>query len=320
VRRVFENEVRPIEIVISDNAFSEESAAATRLFRPPEGIVLRHIPNAGEPTPSENVRNALRAATHERIVLMHDDDYMLPGGIDALVAGWDARNDDVDAVYGRQLIVQADGETDREATDYYDTLRFKNKDFGPQASKLRAALSQQFPNNGMLMRRSIFERIGYPDERDVGRIPVDLIFGIRYALASTRPFVLVDNYVSAYRLTEQSILRDNTASRIYDGHLGYAALESIATATDSERDAKKTALALLAPLAVAGYLKVGEPRKALGVFRSNFWRMEKAPAAKAALFLLIVLGLIGLRPMDRFGSTISATYNFIYKRGKRRNL
>jgi glycosyltransferase involved in cell wall biosynthesis len=314
IRSLFDNRIRPIEIVVSDNDFSGESAAAVRVLAPPEGIVIRHMANPGPPIPSQNVMNAFSEASHERLVLMHDDDFMMPGGIDALAEAWERFGGDaVDAVYGRRHIARADGRPDLELTRYFDDKFFNNDGFGPQESGLWAALAQQFPCNGMMIRKSIALRVGYPREADVGRDPTDFHFGIRYAQASHGAFVLIDHFVSTYRLSEVSMARAAYEDRVYDGHLGYAHLERLATRPGPEREAKEVAMGRIAPLALAGYLKAGDPRAAARVFFRNHRRMEKGLVAKVGLLALVGLDLVGFRTIDRHGVRIRKVYDYFYR-------
>lgn len=314
IRSMFDNKTRPIEIVVSDNDFSEESAEAVRSLTPPEGIVVRHVANPGPSIPSENVINSFAQAGHERIVLMHDDDFMMPGGIDALAEAWDRFGDDaVDAVYGRQHIARADGSLDEAATRHSDAMFFKNVGFGVQETNLWAALAQQFPCNGMMIRKSLALRIGYPRETDVGRDPNDLHFGVRYAQVSDRAFVLVDYFVSAYRLSELSLLRGHAENRVYDAHLGYAHLEALEPQTPREREARRIALARVAPMAIASYLKAGDHKAAARAFFGNYRRMEKTFLPKMGLLSLIVLESLGFRTIERHGATIRKVYDYFYR-------
>lgn len=133
--------------------------------------------NPGPSIPSENVMNAFREARYPRIVLMHDDDFMMPGGIDALVAGWDSHagpeeggaGGGVDAVIGRHYTTRADGTIDTAESQAGDAKFFRDTGFGPQESNLWSALAQQFPCNGMMLRRALALEVGYPRETEVGR-------------------------------------------------------------------------------------------------------------------------------------------------------
>jgi hypothetical protein len=283
-------------------------------MNPPEGVMVRHIANPGPSIPSLNVRNAFAEASYERIVLIHDDDFLMPGGIDAMAEAWDAFGaDKVDAVYGRQHIALADGTLDERATRYYDAMFFKSAEFGPQETNLWAALAQQFPCNGMMIRKSLAVRVGYPSEDEVGRDPNDFHFGIRYAQASSGAFLLIDYFVSAYRLSEVSMLRSPYEDRVFDAHLGYAYLEKLAPRTDRERRAQKVALARIAPMAVASYLKAGDRKAAARVFFDNYRLMEKGFVPKMGLLTLIALDTIGFRMMEKHAVTVRRIYDYFYR-------
>ena len=80
VRSVFDNDVRPLEIVISDDAPQAGAREALAALSVPEGIDIVYVANTSQPGQSGNVRNAFRHASHGHLVLMHDDDLFAPGG------------------------------------------------------------------------------------------------------------------------------------------------------------------------------------------------------------------------------------------------
>lgn len=313
IRSAFDNRTRPLEVVVSDNDFSEASAAAVLALTPPEGIVVRHVANPGPSTPSQNVMNAFAEASHERLILMHDDDFMMPGGVDALAAAWEAHGaDKVDAVYGRQNFALADGTLDERRTRHFDARCFRDSNYGPQETKLWAALAQQFPCNGMMVRKSLALEVGYPRETEVGRDPNDFHFGVRYAMAGKGAFIMIDYFVSAYRLSEVSLLRSAYEDRVFDAHLGYRALERLTPSTDRESEARSVALARMAPMAVASYLKAGDRKAAFRAFADNHRRMEKTFLAKMGLLGLIMLDFAGVSVMKRHGANVRRVYDYFY--------
>jgi hypothetical protein len=232
-------------------------------------------------------------------MLMHDDDFLIPGGIDLLSAAWDAHAGSVDAVYGLQYTVGADGTIDSDATKKNTRRHFKSGPFGVQQSRLWAALVQQFPNDSMLIRRSIAIKAGYPSEAEVGQVAIDLHFGIRYALASSKPFVVIPEFVAAYRMSAKSVLRGNPLRRIHDGHLGYRVLEALPVSSRCEAEAREIALRRFSFGAVLGYLSSGKAGIAAVLLRKRFWRMETPHWYKLVLLLLVGIELAGLRVMPR---------------------
>ena len=116
IRAALQNAIRPLEIIVSDDAMSGESRAAIASIKLPDGVTLRHLEGPAISSQAANARAAFEAASHEWVILMHDDDYLLEGAVDHLVATQQQVGDDVDAVYGRQHIVNLRGEVDWEKT------------------------------------------------------------------------------------------------------------------------------------------------------------------------------------------------------------
>lgn len=283
--RIFSSSVRPLEIVISDDAHEADLQALVAALPRPEGIDIKYVGNTCGRRQAANVRNAFEHASHEIIALMHDDDYFLPGGLDALWEAWQAHADEVDAVFGRQQVVHADGTVQAERTVRWNK-QFRRLEPGFAPSNLWAALMQQFPMNGMMIRRSVALAAGVPPEDEVGH-HTDLHFGIRYALAATRPFLLIENEVSAYRWSQQSIRRSAGVYEL-DGDLDYAALEAIEPRCAIEFDAKRHALNRASPWAVLALVAKRRRRDALKVFVRHFGGMRARWPTK--LKLMIVLG------------------------------
>jgi hypothetical protein len=103
-------------------------------------------------TQSANVNALLTLASYERLMILHDDDMLTDGAVDRLASAWDAEDNEVDAVYGRQYISDADGTVDHERTASNDKYYYKDVAEGVQPSNLWAALVAQFPNDGMVRR------------------------------------------------------------------------------------------------------------------------------------------------------------------------
>jgi glycosyltransferase involved in cell wall biosynthesis len=297
ISSVFANSLRPIEVIVSDHDFTEASQEMILGIELPPGISLHHLPGPVPRTQSANVNALFGLATYERLILLHDDDLFVKGGIDALAAAWDRHCGDIDAVYGRQYITDSFGIIDVRKTQENDRRFFKVAPEGIQASNLWAALVGQFPNDCMMMRKSVAMRTRYPSEQDVGRIPVDFHFGVAYACNSTRPFVLIHDYVALYRYSTESVLR--SARRSYDGHLGYERLERMPELQEVEKKAHDIALNRFAASAVMGYLSTGSPARAAKVLRKHLFRLDKGLHVRLALIVLVLLECAGL-PLLRF--------------------
>ena len=289
IRAALQNAIRPLEIIVSDDAMSGESRAAIASIKLPDGVTLRHLEGPAISSQAANARAAFEAASHEWVILMHDDDYLLEGAVDHLVATQQQVGDDVDAVYGRQHIVNLRGEVDWEKTRANNLKYCKDEPNGIQPTRLWCALVGQFPNNGMLLRRSIALQAVYPTETEVGQIPVDFHFAIRYANQASGKFVLTSKYTSACTTEGPSILRHAPLAWKYDGHLGYEVLQKVAPQTEAERVALATAADRFAAAGVMGYLSDRQPGRAWKVFRKHWRRMDKPWATRLALGATVIL-------------------------------
>lgn len=289
---VFASTVRPLEIVVSDDAHEPDLAVLLASLTTPDGITLRYVTNQRGRRQAANVQNAFDHATHDLVVLMHDDDYFLPGGLDALWRAWQASADGVDAVFGRRRVVDADGCFRPDATARI-TRKYHLADPGLVPSNLWSALMQQFPNNGMLLRRAVALEAGVPPETEVGH-HTDVHFGIRYARHATRPFLLIADEVSAYRESLVSVRRSGGVLDL-DGHLDYATLEAIEPQNTLERDALQHALDRSAHEAILAFAAHGDRHRVLKLFRRH-WRRMRAPLRTRGKVAVVTVGmLVGVR-------------------------
>jgi hypothetical protein len=146
--------------------------------------------------------------------------------------------------------------------------------------------------NGMMLRRSVALLAGVPAEQEVGH-HTDLHFGIRYAQTATRPFLLIAEEVSAYRLSSQSVAR---AGGIYelDGDLDYAALERITPRDAWERRARRHALDVAAPWAVLALVARGERQRAAVIWWRHRRQMPVPWTTQIKLALVVGSALVGV--------------------------
>jgi len=297
----FSNDVRPLEIVISDDDYSEAQAEAILGLPRPDGVTVRYIPNQNARGQSGNVNCAFAAASHERIVLLHDDDYLLPGGLDRLDAAWRAYGGEVDAVYGRQKICDHDGRMLEEQTRVSLRNRYLTDEYiGQTNDRLWAALVRQFHNNSMMIRRSLAMTVGYPYEKEVGRSPVDLFFGVRYALAAERPYIVLGDYVSVYRNTHESVFAQASIYPV-DYHLAYQEIARIRAQETHVVEALERLRKQWASQAFWGYLHHDRPLKALGVYWTNRSTLRRGRTRGLMLPLRAVAAMLGVRPYHRQG-------------------
>lgn len=292
VQSIFPSNIRPLEIVVSDDGHEPDLPALLATLPAPDGVTLRYVTNDNGRGQSANVNNAFLHATHDLIVLMHDDDFFLEGGLDALYRAWWENDDALDAVFGRVKVVSNDGRIIERETCRFNTNMYRDRT-GITPSNLWSALTHQFPFNGMMMRRELAVSAGVPAEREVGRT-VDFFFGVRYAMHSQRPYLCIEDYVSAYRLSERSVGRPKGALPL-DGHVKYQRLLEIPVTTAEERAALEAKLDASSALAFLSYVAEGDRDAAIRVFRKHFWRMSVTMKGRARAVVVFLGTLMGLR-------------------------
>ena len=193
---------RPLQIVVGDNSEDDDTERAVRALALPTGVELDYHRHEPVVSLSENTNSVFRRARGDRLMLMHDDDLVCDGGLDALVAAWDASRDPA-AVYGRSYQIRADGEIDHAESDRVNRIQKRtDADLGEQRSKLLAGVVQQFPVNGYLVDAALARSVGWRPHGQVG-LWADVDFGIRVALAAgDRRFVLIPEHVSSLRMSD----------------------------------------------------------------------------------------------------------------------
>lgn len=305
IRSVLDARNRPVEIVVVDDDYSLGSRTAVASIEPPPGVTLRHLRGPQACSYSRNVRAGIEASRHELLLILHDDNRFTEGGVDAMLAAWAAHNSEVDAVFGRQYILTERGEIDWRATTWSNRYYRKTAPPGVQPSAIWSALTGQLPTDGMLIRRSIAVEVGYPMESEVGTKPVDFHFGVRYASRSTRPFVLLPDYVHCCRRSTVSLTTGLTKAQIYDGHLGFEVIKCLQTRTPLEAEAKRAALDRFAAAGVMGYLRSGQHREAARTLRAHLTRLDKPWTIRLGLIGLVAAArlLAALPPSRRRGTS-----------------
>lgn len=262
----FEQDHRPTEIVIGDDSpqatLNEEDLRTLR----GRGVAVKyshHRPSLGQ---ADNVNRLLQQSVGSRLMLLHDDDRLRPGGLDRLMAAWDESDNPV-AVYGFQNLIDDDGNdlpTERTAAKNRDFSRTPDR-FGRQSDPVGSALLRQIPNNGYLIDAAAAKAIRVRP-RDVVGDACDIDFSIRLAQSNReRAFVLIPDFVSDLRISAQQISKTSNASLDLFTLLRRGQFDSRA------EPAKRETLRQLAPNVVGQLARTGSPGKALRVFASEIY-------------------------------------------------
>ncbi|HTR15957.1 MAG TPA: glycosyltransferase family 2 protein [Acetobacteraceae bacterium] len=173
---------RPLEIDISDNSPTDETRDLVATISPPEGVTIRYWRNIPPTGPNENFRKLFTEARAPRLVLMNDDDVLLPGAVRAMSDAFSLAQDVV-ITYGLEQIINEMGELLPDATAQINRFYLRTPDrAGLRRDLLVCAFWRQVPHVGFMVLTEVARRIGIRDRSEVG-LAVDIDFTIRLAQA-----------------------------------------------------------------------------------------------------------------------------------------
>ncbi len=283
-------EYDPLEIIVGDDSPDERSYAVVESFRGRRSWQIsyrHHNPGLGQ---NANVAELFQRATGGRLVLLHDDDVLLPGAIANLAEPWKA-HPQLAVSFGNQQIIQADGTLDAPASDRLNSEFARAGSGGLLESSLRAALLQQMPNDGYMVRTDIARTIGYRTAAEIGA-HCDLDFTLRLGAAvGDRRMFLVDRHVSQYRLTPGSISRSPANHRETHPKAAvalFATLESLTVPVALRRE-KRLLLGRFIESIVKGFAIMGKRANALRLFSSVEYGWRRRLSLRGLYHVLLII-------------------------------
>jgi len=203
VLSAFAQTYRPLEIVIGDDSRVSSAEPALTQFHSDATIELHYEKNAKPIGQAGNVNELFSRARGDRIVLLHDDDLLLPDAVRILAECWNSYPQ-LTVAFGKQYVISATGEIRQNDSEKLNQIFFRTPErAGLQDCAVESALLQQFPNDGFMIRSDVARRTLFREYTEVGDA-VDFDFGIRVALHGAT-FCFVDEYLSKYRITPGSI-------------------------------------------------------------------------------------------------------------------
>ena len=283
---------RPLEIDISDDSPSDDSELLVKSIPIPEGITVRYrrsVPSLGQ---AANVTSLFARARGERLVLLHDDDTLLPGAIRALDEAW-RTTPRIIAAYGIQQVIRENGEVSIVDTQRHNDRHHRVvKDTGVHSEIVERVLWQQFPNNGYLVETAAARAIGVRSFAEIGN-SADADFSIRLALNNRgRTFAFIDRETSQYRLNREGI----RSTTLDSNRRLYAFLRELSGLSVREERARQEFLRKIAVTATVENAIHGERGAALRIFFSPFYARRRQPLKNLyVLFTIAVPRLASVR-------------------------
>jgi glycosyltransferase involved in cell wall biosynthesis len=269
------------EIVIGDDSQdidTEQLIARYSRAHPGRIRYARHVPSLGQ---NRNVNDLFARAQGSRLLLLHDDDRLLPNALANLARLWEDLPT-LDAAFGKQVLIEHDGrptveERTKALNDGYHRVA---ANAGRQLIPVVAGLQRMFPNDGFLVTTELARTIGYRSMEEIGHA-CDTDFGLRLC-AAARDIWFLDEFTMQYRLTGESISKYAIgAPYTYDM---LAALRVSPAAEPMLEEARRE----IAPSAVSGFTQLGQPKRAWQVFQSSDYPLRKRFSARGIYHLLLI--------------------------------
>lgn len=260
----------PNEIVVGDDSTSDETALYVQGLAGGVSVPIvykRNVPRLGQ---NENVNSVFQRASGTHLLLLHDDDLLLPTALRDLISCWEEHCDLI-AAYGKQYVITHDGICDLDASEALNEEYYRAAQHaGLQNHPWMVGLVQQFPNDCYLIVADAAKQTGWRSFAEVG-YGGEFDFGLRLGM-NYKNFYFKDVYTAKYRLTNgisiSSSSSDDAALQSYR-ILRSASLPSEAEAFRARR------LAVLAPRAIRQAAERRQRKQAWEIYWSENYPWRK---------------------------------------------
>ncbi|CAM4100543.1 glycosyltransferase family 2 protein [Gillisia limnaea] len=202
IKSVWAQTCLPDEIIIGDDSNNDDTERLvneTLIEKSPVPIKYFHHKPALKQT--KNVDFLMMEASFDFLLLLHDDDLLMPNCIELLKEPL-IKHPKVVASFGNQYLIKEDGSIIKDSDKHLNEKYYRTPNRAGFVNGQWAASVQMLPNNAFLMRTKEAQQIRYYDEGRAGDA-VDFYFGFR--LGKDRLFFWVNEVTSKYRVGQPSI-------------------------------------------------------------------------------------------------------------------
>jgi len=278
-----------VEVIVGDDSPDTRSAEKVAVLRDRFPHRLRYVRNEPRLGQNQNVNRLFNLAQGDRLVLLHDDDVLLPDALQRLDEAWRL---DTFIAFGAQQIINSKGQLLPEETSKLNKRYFRQPRFaGVQKSALASALLQQIPNDGFMVTTAAAKLTGYRSADDVG-VYCDLDFNLRLTAAQqSGSAVFIDHFVSQYRISEDSISGSGIARQSDHPKAAAIMFERVSgmKLCPSTNPARKVLLRRLAGKAVKGYALSRRRNEALSIFFSDYYPALQRVTWRGFYHLMLII-------------------------------
>lgn len=269
------------EIVIGDDSkddLSQELVQDIQKYSPFSIRYAHNRPGLGE---VGNVNKLFDMAAGRRLLLLHDDDLLLPNALQDLDECWH-KSPDISVAFGKQYLIAMDGRLMKDESESLNVDYFRTEqEEGVLPSAIKAGLLQQFPNDAYLVSTELARSVRY-GAGFFSRVANDLEFGIRLMLRTPKLY-FVNKYTAKCRITDVSASQGNPAGSEFI----YSMIEDLGV-SPSDEPARILALQRFAPVALKANAMQKKRRAALKIFMSSHYGARRRFSATGLYHLLLL--------------------------------
>jgi len=248
----------PVQILVGDDSPDDATMQLVERLKSELSVPITYLHNVPPLGQGKNVNALFQAVKSEYLVLLHDDDVLLPNAVTRMIETFKA-HPNLTAVWGDQYVIDMEGTRLMEASKRLNDTYYRTPDRAGLQIRGVPGLLRMFPNDGYMVRTSAAQSTGYRSREEASR-HVDSDFGIRLT-CDHQGFYYINEYLCEYRLTDEAESKGlDTRAEILFKNIKKMDVP------DAARSAQETALSKLAPAAIRSLALIGRRREALTIF------------------------------------------------------
>lgn len=201
-----------VEIIIGDDSDFEQQELLLKIDLP-KNYTIRYLHRNLPLRQNKNVADLIQQAKGKYSLILHDDDYLITGALNALIIKAKTSNISNCIYFGKQILVNNLNQEIQDNSlnkDYYRTEEY----CGLQSDPLEMSLLQQVPSNSFLFPTLKGQKIGYRNYDIVGDA-CDFDFIVRLVINAGCNLFFINNDISVYTLSNESVSRLNGYNSIF---------------------------------------------------------------------------------------------------------
>lgn len=279
VQSVWNQSILPDQILIGDDSQSNNTAKLVKEELIPQSkVTIKYFHNNPPLYQAGNVDNLIKNVNTEFMLLLHDDDVLLPHCLLFLLPPLRS-NPLIAASFGKQYVINDNGDLVVGGEKHLNDNAFRSSKNEGVVDGEWAAVIGMFPNNAFLIRSSIAKKIGYKDDSRAGDA-IDFYFG--YQVGKYNKFIFVNKFTAKYRISSESISKSSL--KLLSSKLQIL-LEELTPEKLSNTEVKKTISFLFDP-AISEAIKRGDKKLALKWMFSPHYNIFTLKGIKRIAMLL----------------------------------